>query len=499
MSFIKNKTIWIICVLSFIAALLYNQLNLKHLPEEQKRDHQTVRTNDDASYLTPPLNYMETGEWKDNITGKQAYFLRPPGYGLFYMALAKLGDFSSALMLLKISQLLLFALSVYWFYYITNTLLQHRKTALILATIYGISPFFIGFLFYSLTEGITPALLLLYIFLLIKAYDKTNYRQKNGYYFLAALCFSYLLIVRPALGLWGLLIPVFLIKSYWKKGILNMILKLILFGAVAFSFMLIWQIRNYKIAGEYVGLHPIYYTDNNTMFRPTLQEFWEFNKSWGVEGHVYHSYSLPFWQAAIKGDTSIIYIDNILNAFPDEVITYFGKPRLIKVFRKYQRSVLFQKPYYEQHLPMPKKSNAIEQEVVDEFKQLTKECRKEFWMQYYIIAPLKVFKVMAFHSNLSLYIFQHTYRGIFLMEVLRYFFFSLHSLCFIALFFSLFFLRNSDWRQNAITLIAFAYVFYLCYVQRGIEERYTLPILPLLLIGLVYFVKQRIKLLRGKP
>jgi len=133
---------------------------------------------------------------------------------------------------------------------------------------------------------------------------------------------------------------------------------------------------------------------------------------------------------------------------------------------------------------MPMTTPKIELEVIDDFKQLTSEYKSEFWFQYHFSSPLKVFKVMAFHSNLSLYVFQHTYRGNWLMESVRFLFFGLHTLCFISVFISLFFLQKKETFNTAITLITLAYIVFLCYYQRGIEERYTLPILPLLIIGL---------------
>ena len=96
---------------------------------------------------------------------------------------------------------------------------------------------------------------------------------------------------------------------------------------------------------------------------------------------------------------------------------------------------------------------------------------------------------MALHSNLSLYIFQHTYRGNWMMELLRSVFFGIHSICFLGLIISLLFWKKLDWKQNAISATVLIYIFFLCYFQRGIEERYTLPILPLLMIGLTAFLK----------
>ena len=66
LGFIKSKSIWIICLLSFLAAFTYNEINLKNLPKERIRDNQTVVTNDDYSYLYPPQHYIEHRVWTED-------------------------------------------------------------------------------------------------------------------------------------------------------------------------------------------------------------------------------------------------------------------------------------------------------------------------------------------------------------------------------------------------------------------------------------------------
>lgn len=488
MSFLEQhhqKVIWTLCILSFFAALGYNEVNFKHLPNKKKRAMETVKTMDGSRYLYPATNFKEEGIWKDTFEGKQSYFLRAPGYGLFYLGLLYLADFPQTLHLLKMAQLLLFAVSVYWFYHISSALLKNRSLAFITTCIYGLSPFHIGFLYYTLTEGITPQLLLAYVFTLVRAFYHEKSSSKIVYYTLASAILSFIFITRPVLTIFGLLLPLFIVADYGYHNLKQLSKKLFLYGAIACSLMLIWQIRNYKVAHEVVGLYPIYHNETNNMFRPTLLALWNFNKSWGVEGHVYHSYSKPLFDAAIQGDTSIAHINRVLDATPSWVIEFYGKERLVAVYRQYQSATLHQKTYFDQGLLMPKTIPSIEQETIAAFKQLTREFKSAFWWQYHVISPLKVFRVMAFHSNLSLYMFQHTFRGNPLMEFMRLLFFSLHGLCFLSILVGLFRLRSTNVPFIGLTISCALFFLFLCYYQRGIEERYTLPLLPFLLIMLM--------------
>jgi hypothetical protein len=481
----KDYLIYLVCLLSFVFALLYNSVNLHHLPVDYQRGGQTVITNDDISYLNPPTSYLKTNVWQEDYWGgKVGYFLRPPGYGLLYMVFLKMADNVTSLWLLKLFQVLLFSISVFWFNYIALKILKNKNFALFLSLVYGCSPFAIGFLFYTLTEAIIPALLLGFIYFLYRGFYGNNIKAKKYYYLIACAFFSYLFIVRPVLGIFGLLIPVFLYKDdLYMKG-MRLITWLVLYLAVALSLMTIWQVRNYNIAGKYVGLHPIYYEDNNTVYRAPFREFWNFAGGWAERGDQGFSYMMPLWEAAITGDTSIAYVNDAIAEFPPKVFDYFGKARLTAVFRKYQEAILEQKTYYDKQLPMPMQPSEAEADASKGFRKLTDDFKSHFWFTYHIVSPVKVFILMTFHSNLSLYIFQKTYRGTFIMETVRLIFYSLHGLCFLLLLVNVFLLLKKDTLTYFTTvIIPLIYVFYLCYIQRGIEERYTLPILPLLIIG----------------
>lgn len=162
--------------------------------------------------------------------------------------------------------------------------------------------------------------------------------------------------------------------------------------------------------------------------------------------------------------------------------TYFGEERLREVFRNYQKATLHQKTYFDRQEPMPTTVPEVEQVVIDEFNALTSEFKQKFWLDYYLVSPIMVFKTMAFHSNLNLHLFQNTLRGNIVVEGLRYVTFGVHSACFILLLLSMVFIGKTDWRLVMLSLITIFYVFYLCFFQRGIEERYTLPILPILIL-----------------
>jgi len=486
----KKHNLFALCIaiLALFLASLYNEINLSQIiryenSSDYLRENQTIRTSDDPSYLTPAVNYKEIGIWKDNSEGKQSYFLRPPGLGIIYYAFLSISE-NNALLLFKVFSLLLFALSVFClvkcFYFMGIS----PKLSLIFSLVYTLTPFFSGFLYYTLTESITPQLVLFYIFFLLRAHNANKFSSKYIYYSIAAAIMGFIFITRPVLGILGIAMVFSVVIDYLKMQNKNLLIKTLLLSAIlSLSPMILWQVRNYQIAGKFVGLHPVYYPEHNTEFRPAHKAMWNLFESWGTKSDEFHSVIVPFWEVNINGKNDSLELKNILKSIPENAIEKIGEYKFIKAFEKYRESIIFQKYYYDKSLPMPSEIPIIEQGAIESINEITKEYRKKFLIQYLFVAPLKVFKNMVFHSNLSMYMFQHSLRGIWFVESLRLFCLGLNISLYIAVFWG-FFLKRNLLLKCFFSVIPFVYIFYLIFFQRGIEERYMLPLLPLMFLGL---------------
>jgi hypothetical protein len=311
-------------------------------------------------------------------------------------------------------------------------------------------------------------------------------------YFLSSGIFAYLFIARPVLGILGLAIPCFIYRDYWKINMNAFLTHLLINGLIASSGMVFWQTRNWIITNEYVGLHPIYYHENSqSCFRPTHEALWDLCKGWGEIGSNFHSYFGDFWNSSINGNPTEKDIDKIINRMPPDVIKKLGRFKFENMFSNYQQSILHQKKYYDNNIQMSKDIPEIETKTITQINTLRDEYIKNFGLHYYIISPLKVFKEMAFHSNLSLFVFQNTFRNNPIMETFRLFCFLLHSISFCVLMISLFF-KKPFYIKSILSIAPVIYVCYLIFIQRGIEERYTLPILPFALLSLGYTLNKLI-------
>jgi hypothetical protein len=122
---------------------------------------------------------------------------------------------------------------------------------------------------------------------------------------------------------------------------------------------------------------------------------------------------------------------------------------------------------------MPRRLLPDETKSVALFDSLSLAFRTQNPWHYYAETPAKVAYKMVFHSNLNAYFFQHQGRGIWGVEALRLLCLLLHV---IALASSILWIWVKGWERWFFVGISL-YLLYLIFVQRGLEERYTYPLL----------------------
>jgi hypothetical protein len=462
-------------IIALLVSFLSNELNVSNIKNENAsmlRNGITVSTADDVSYIAPAINLVENGILKNNDTGIHSYYERPPGYSVF-IAIFYYFDNCNWQFLVKYSQLFLFATASFLIYMIVFVASCNVKLSFVAQLIFGLSPIFYGFIYYTISEAITPQLVIVFLYFII-LYKKSS---KLIFLIFSGIILSIIFSIRPVLVFLAI-IPILLILYRYKFSI-KTFATILLISTISFSSIIIWGVRNYSISSKIVSLHPIYEPSQNSVFRPTHRALWNFVKLWGEDGAKFHSYIVPFWENNIDGRYNENEIQIIINSFPHWVIESVGKHNLTNTFQKYAQSIIYQREYYALSLAMPNDIPEIEKDVIKDFENYANIIKIKQPLKCFVVTPLLVFKKIAFHSNLSLYMFQNTYRGNFLVETLRVVYYIFHALMFLNVFFSVLYFRKNSLVFSISTSIIL-YLLLLMYVQIGVEERYTMPVLPLL-------------------
>jgi hypothetical protein len=469
-------------LLAFFCALFVHFLNHQFLASEiptSLRDSISVITSDDASYIRPALNFLDSGVWKGSNLGVGAYVLRSPGYGMVFGVFAYLFGETNGLLAMVLFQLILWSLAVGAIPFLARSLGLKEKVSWWLAVFISLMPMFYGFLSYTLTEAITPSLVIFfYTFLFL------GIKKNRKLLLISSIVLGFLILVRPPL--------ILLVLSYFPFfPVLRKRLVPVLFISLAPIFL--WQLRVHRFTGRF-DLHPIYQSDASDLYRPLHKAAWNFHKMTGQTGVEFHHSMNLLWQAAEGNISDGDATNATLNNLHSSVLQTFSREEVVSAYFQYIAILRQQVPYQLANEPINRTLTG-EADLIARFESMQKEYVSNNFTQAWLIGPMSVIRELVLHSNLSLYMFQKPLRGNALVETLRWL--SLAAHLFIYLFALVFLFMKKNQVSISIAMPAIFFFFYLIFIQRGIEERYMLPYLvPLLLLSIhtvTSFLPERIK------
>lgn len=449
------------------------------LTAQQVRDGSSLMAVDDASYLQGVDALLGARPDLERATTDRRPDLRPPGYQVCYLLPRLFFAPRTAVKLLVLFQCLLYALAVALLWETLRTFEVHPIVRSALCILFATMPTFHGFLFHTLTEGVTPALSLAVLCGSLMAFAK---RSMKWLLFAAALG-AWLTLTRPALA-W---VCIALVPAAWPlwRSVPRTALLIVLVLAPT----LIWWANNALKSGTLVSLHPVYRVDEPGINRPVHGAFWDLAKSWGARGDAFHAVMEPAFRAAMVCDTPTTFAAQFVQLAPPGTLTAEQEREVRTTFRSWQRFNCRElAPALSSEVGTLSSTSPSEQRVHASLVQLTSVWRAAHPLHHHVRVPLDVLQGLVAHSNLNLILFQRTLRGKPLMELLRWCSAVLHITLMLAVLFAALLHVPPPLRWCALG--ACAYIGYLAYVQRGVEERYTLPVL-FIALACAAFVLQR--------
>lgn len=455
------RTDWWVAVAAVLVLVVLNEVN-RHYLVDSNNHFGLITTADEASYLVPPANWIHTGVWKDNSNGLTAYFQRSPGYGMMYMCCLLAGSYS--FLLLKLLQIVLFACSIFLFRRLLNLWDVKQSWQWIATLIYAFLPAYSGFVYYTLTEAVTP------FFLIWSVLEWTKAHQNQQRSWSLLLSTALLILIRPQMMVLVLVVVVlFLLTRKWKS---------VKWLSLAFLPLALWYGRTAYITGEVPAMHPIYSVTNNHLYRPTHEALTGLFRIWEYRSDVFHEQvgTVAF------GDSAAV--EGVIAALPEDCKNEVGP--LLYQYRELQlkRIELFGNGTISQSYPG-------EQAFMEDVQAVRTELIRRNRFRYYVQTPARSAVEMLTLSHLNLYVFQGLWRGKWWMEVLRLLVFVVITSS-IALTALLLFLRRGDSLHYALIVGLIVFFGYLFFIQRLNEDRYIYPFLPVFLaLGTVTLARIR--------
>jgi hypothetical protein len=466
-----NRTKLLFILLAVVAtslAVFWQETNLNFLQNQYPSANGMLTSADEASYFAPPTNLLAHGEWKDNSIGLSSYIQRPPGYGIIYL-FAKTISPSNPYLIVKWIQIFGFFCSILLFASILRRFVTSSKLVVLGTVIYGMIPCFSGFMYFTITEGVTPFLLLLSTYFWLR-YTR---EEKSGWQFI--LSNAFMLLVRPQLLIFSLLFVGYQLFS--NRGKRRMIPFLI------FVPLLLWLVRTISIQSE-ASMHPIYSSTNTSIYRPPHAALTNLFRIWESDGERFHESV-----GLLVSDTSLATHKSALQNLPEKYRDQSSDVlREFQMLSDYQISTIFTADTIYLH---PREKNFIR--TCD---SLTQTLAMGNLTDAYV---LKSASYLLSKSHLNLAIFQGKFRGHFLMEILRYFCVGIIALSFVLSMLIFFVKKNRVPKELKVIGVAIAITFiYLIFVQRLNEERYLTPMLPLAFMLMYWNFTQMLSVIRSK-
>jgi hypothetical protein len=443
-----NAKLGFLILFALLALILLNELNVQFLSPNYPYKSGLITSADEYSYFSPAEQFYHTGEWNQNSNGEAAY-MRTPGYGIVYFIALVIGQ-QHSFFILKVLQILLFGGSIYLLFAISRMFFK-PLLALSIAFIYAFLPCYSGFVYYTLSEAILPFFLFLWVITLLTPTRKWHWYE-------LALSSAALVIIRPQLIVFpALFCAYFLIqrnRTFWAL-------------LIGFLPIILWNVRTTFILGEWPGIHPIYSTTNNSLYRPPHKAMTDLFRVWEYRGDVFHEN-----MGLLSIDTTQAARTKVLQTIPIEF--HQSVERVLHEFQHFRhlQATAYNGKKLSGYLPG-------ERQLVQSIQLVKSDLQSQHLFTYWINTPFQSFKQLIGTSMMNLYVFQATWKDSIIVIGLKW-------LCFLLIFCG--FLSTcyqAIWNNNlGLQLIAISVlvsVFYLVFFQRMNEERYLYPYLGLFL------------------
>lgn len=500
----------------FLFALLFsysiNELNLNYEQNNNKERNTTSTTygftcySIDNSFYLPQIKNMVNGfGYTTDPQNEELKVRRTPLYPLFYGIHYLLFGEKYSFAIIRYSQILLFGLASVLLAMSVYNFSNDKSWSLTVGYLYAFSPFIASYCYFTITEALSPSLVVFAIYFFSKYFSK----KKSKYLLITGVLVGLAFLNRP---LTGLLLPALvasislpLTGLHKASNLKALSVKWLLIASGFLISISPWVIRNYMVTdGEIIFAEKIYY-NNPAYFGKAHQAFRNyitcFNNTANnkLSPEVFGNTLLE----NIKKDSSIKNSDVInryINTLPPRAFHGIEKEYLRQALNDLNNC------FWEMEkikLSNPKVSMKelfnlpCEESVEKKFNIIIQNYKTASPIQYYIITPLRTTAEIIFQSNSSnIAALNPEKRNFtFYQTIIKSLMYLLNTSLWLSAIF--FIVLASKYHHLRILILVFILALLLSLTLilfRHVESRYLLLAYPLMYISLGYFVTKFIKI-----
>jgi hypothetical protein len=506
-NFANKSLILTIVATAFLFALSFNELNLWHIKRVNAANIKlntastvegyTIWSIDNSWYLPQIKNILDGHGYTLDPQNPEFKVRRTPIYPLFFGLHYVLFSEPNCFFFIRYTQLVIHLIAVLLVGQAVFNLTSNRFWATLSAILYALNPFTVTYIYTTITEAVSPALVIFILFAFSLCFKSANFKN---YFFLGAvigmslLVRPLLLVALPAVAL-AVLIPQIFLHRRFRAAFGNLSMVLIGTGAILAP----WAIRNYNVTNGELILLEKYYYDDPMSFGKGHSAFRDWISCWENPANTSAEVYADRIKTNLQENKEVeVVTNNFLEKVPRFVYSINSKESVAAALKslndcfKEKQEALLVKPNISQ-----KEMNfnfSCESRVERVFGDLINEFKAKSPFNYYVYTPFIILKSNVFQSNTYMTAMLNPINGG-ALNTLQVVVKSATYLINLALFFSLIFLATGA-KKSYLEIRIFVAVFvlstfWICIVYfRYMEARYYVPCIPLLYVSLAFILSK---------
>ncbi len=472
-----NWLFWIFCILVIRGLVLgFFLFQSYQLNPERIISGIGVQQNDYYMFLGVVDNYFKTGVYELYEGSNEAFAGRLPGYSMPYLILRYIFPQSISLGSLILLQVLLSVVSVYLLGLLSIKWFKTEKYFIPVILLFSISTYTSIFDLFTLAESFSVSAVIFGFYFLTNGL----LNQRKSYLFFAGFFIAWAIFLRPFLGLLILFMPiiifVYLLKNHSHFRLFNSFKRVLLFVIPFIVFETIWIGRNYIEFNRFIPLE--------TSLSESYGDFGLYGKaalgirklinSYGGDSAEFRDGSDAWWfhHATDKELDSFHFPEWIFE------IEDVEKKSLIEIRNLYHQSIQNQESELGQQANLKAETLAL---------QLSDNIRSSAPVRYYIVNNLLRARRFIFTNGTYLLPLPSFSEMTILQKLIKLFYYALY---FMVLIFGLIgisarFVSIKDWRDLPLMLsvsLFLSLIIAVVFVGDIIENRYFISMYPFLLL-----------------